>query len=353
MLSQQVPLVDQHAWSDLDLFDFNVLSSAPSWVSDADRIDPIQTIPTLVTDNQTQASSKPFVSFAEGIGCQQYDPIPRPQDDSPSSQSTQIINLLTRADQVNLSPHSHYKLPGQSSHHTSLLSSEPFVDNAFALNSPSSPVLSENCPTKIETYVPHLASFAPPQVAPLPQSTPIFDQTTIQAHIPNYPFTSHTRNHSNATATDSLSSQGTSSAPTAAVMRSSVPRTKAMNTNRSRNAHHTFSGRVQKQTRRYSAPKSSRYCHLCARHERCVEMVPCGNVELGLCQKSVCRKCIDVYNLVVDSPSWSCPHCQNKCPQRAKCFAYDRQTARRREKTLRAKMNSLSGRNNKTRRLEP
>ena len=101
-------------------------------------------------------------------------------------------------------------------------------------------------------------------------------------------------------------------------------------------------GRVQKQTRRYTAPKSSRYCHLCARHQRSVSMVPCGNVELGLCQKSVCKKCIDLYHLEVSGPFWACPHCQNNCPNRAKCFAYDRQTARRREKTLRAKLHSMS-----------
>lgn len=97
-----------------------------------------------------------------------------------------------------------------------------------------------------------------------------------------------------------------------------------------------------KQRRRYAKPKSSRYCHLCARHERAVKMFACGNVDLGICQKSVCAKCFEMYGLdlnaakaprVQASPRWTCPHCQNCCPKKAKCHSYDRQTERRRMKT--------------------
>eukprot|EP00737_Agarophyton_chilense_P003216 gb/GEZJ01003736.1/.p1 GENE.gb/GEZJ01003736.1/~~gb/GEZJ01003736.1/.p1 ORF type:complete len:366 (+),score=31.89 gb/GEZJ01003736.1/:91-1098(+) len=98
---------------------------------------------------------------------------------------------------------------------------------------------------------------------------------------------------------------------------------------------------IQKQTRRYTVPKSSRYCHLCARHQRSVSMIPCGNVSFGLCQKSVCSKCIVAYELNVHVPQWSCPHCCNSCPKRAKCFSYDRQTARRRANSLKAKLNTV------------
>lgn len=93
----------------------------------------------------------------------------------------------------------------------------------------------------------------------------------------------------------------------------------------------------KRQSRRYAAPKRSRYCHLCARHEKTVEMVGCGNIKHGTCQKSICVKCIKTYNLQANCTDWECPHCQNKCPSRAKCFSYDRQTAQRREKLKRAK----------------
>lgn len=97
-----------------------------------------------------------------------------------------------------------------------------------------------------------------------------------------------------------------------------------------------------KQRRRYAKPKSSKYCHLCARHERAVTMYPCGNVDLGICQKSVCAKCFETHGLdmnaaraprVASSPRWTCPHCQGCCPTKAKCHSYDRQTERRRLKT--------------------
>lgn len=93
----------------------------------------------------------------------------------------------------------------------------------------------------------------------------------------------------------------------------------------------------KRQSRRYAAPRRSRYCHLCARHEKTVEMVGCGNINHGTCQKSICVKCIKTYNLQTNCADWECPHCQNKCPSRAKCFSYDRQTAQRREKMKRAK----------------
>lgn len=102
-----------------------------------------------------------------------------------------------------------------------------------------------------------------------------------------------------------------------------------------------------KQRRRYAKPKSSKYCHLCARHVRAVRMYPCGNLELGICQKSVCGKCFETYNLDLAAaerprtpgcPAWTCPHCQNACPEKAKCHSYDRQTERRRMKTREAKL---------------
>lgn len=101
-----------------------------------------------------------------------------------------------------------------------------------------------------------------------------------------------------------------------------------------------------RRARRYSSPRSSRYCHLCARHQKSVKMVGCSNVEQNICQKSVCVKCIERYKLSRNTAShWICPHCENKCPPRAKCFAYDRQTAQRRQRTIQARIENESTRN--------
>lgn len=105
-----------------------------------------------------------------------------------------------------------------------------------------------------------------------------------------------------------------------------------------------------KQRRRYAKPKSSRYCHLCARHERAVPMFACGNLDLCICQKSVCLKCFEMYGLdlaaakaprVPGAPKWTCPHCQGNCPKKAKCHSYDRQTIRRRMRTIATKMGMM------------
>lgn len=93
----------------------------------------------------------------------------------------------------------------------------------------------------------------------------------------------------------------------------------------------------KRRTRKYLRPRRSRYCHLCARHERNVKMVGCTNITKSICQKSVCVKCIELYQLDASEKNWKCPHCQQNCPTRAKCFSYDRQTAERREQTRRAR----------------
>eukprot|EP00172_Hildenbrandia_rubra_P004491 Plantae.Rhodophyta-Hildenbrandia_rubra.ctg9189.p1 GENE.Plantae.Rhodophyta-Hildenbrandia_rubra.ctg9189~~Plantae.Rhodophyta-Hildenbrandia_rubra.ctg9189.p1 ORF type:complete len:351 (-),score=62.84 Plantae.Rhodophyta-Hildenbrandia_rubra.ctg9189:350-1402(-) len=126
---------------------------------------------------------------------------------------------------------------------------------------------------------------------------------------------------------------------------------------------------ITKQFRRYAHPKASKYCHVCARHRRAIEMAPCGNVLHGSCQKSICKRCFDNLEMDWEAASvnhdelqrvlaemaknssagmiglggekkvgdtgkewWTCTHCRGVCPERAKCFAYDRQTARRRQR---------------------
>lgn len=96
-------------------------------------------------------------------------------------------------------------------------------------------------------------------------------------------------------------------------------------------------GKITRQTRRYAKPRRSRYCHLCARHERSVKMVGCTNIKERICQKSVCVKCIELYQLDATVVDWKCPHCERNCPKRAKCVSYNRQTAERRERSQLAK----------------
>lgn len=246
-------------------------------------------------------------------------------------------------------PHSisaHPDHPRPPPHPTSLLT---ILDNPLHFSSPPSPLspLLEHdfCETRSTPFQPHPTAPHPPP--PLQNLHPLH----LPPHTPTPPEKPlpHSQHLIASPATTCASSIAESTSSQGSIPPSQILPTQPPHIPNLQTPSHAVivnkraaKGRVHKQMRRYSAPKSSRYCHLCARHQRCVEMVPCTNVELGLCQKSVCRKCINIYELPADDPSWSCPHCQNKCPKRAKCFAYDRQTARRREKTLQAKVNLLS-----------
>lgn len=324
-----IPVMDQPVWSEFDLFDLNALSSPPSWISGSEPTNP-NIISAFEADHVTATSRDPALS--------EYNPDP----DHQLTHSNLVQHISSHPTHRNHSPiphqhpHPHPKLAMSSvdtpNQPIPIPEADAIVDSALEFQSPPSPVLSD---------LP-LSSFDRPDNIPPPSVTavhPSFIPLTLPSHpisMVSGPVTVGIRP---PLCDDACSSQESISTRQDQRM---LPHSKKKASSVDTRIARTVGGMVQKQTRRYSAPKSSRYCHLCARHQRCVKMVPCGNVELGLCQKSVCKKCIDTYNLEVTESSWACPHCQNKCPERAKCFAYDRQTARRREKTLRAKMNATA-----------
>ena len=84
--------------------------------------------------------------------------------------------------------------------------------------------------------------------------------------------------------------------------------------------------------------KPAKYCHVCGRHERSVDVVRCGNISVGLCRKIICEKCLLLHDscdidIARDQGSeWSCFHCRGVCPSKARCHQYTRNNERRREK---------------------
>lgn len=334
-----IPVMEQPVWSEFDIFDLNTLSSPPSWVSGSESSNPSSMIPGLEAE-QSIATSRDPASFAD------YN------DQLCQSNIVELISTHSPHFAPNLSrnhfalgtPHAKVAISSADIAHQSIPDADAIVDSALHFQSPASPVLSDLPLTSFDradnppaSATGNISSFIPISFP----SQSVVEHTVLPEHASQADsLASAVLGIHQLSAEDGCSSQESSSCRQA--MRALSQSKKNVASIDARMARTAPGGRVQKQTRRYSAPKSSRYCHLCARHQRCVKMIPCGNVELGLCQKSVCKKCIDTYNLEVTGPSWACPHCQNKCPQRAKCFAYDRQTARRREKTLKAKLSSTS-----------
>uniref|UniRef100_A0A7S0ZHB6 Zinc-finger domain-containing protein n=1 Tax=Timspurckia oligopyrenoides TaxID=708627 RepID=A0A7S0ZHB6_9RHOD len=77
----------------------------------------------------------------------------------------------------------------------------------------------------------------------------------------------------------------------------------------------------------------SRYCHLCGRSSGHITLKVCDNFSQGTCRKAVCTDCIDnkLDSAQIQSklPNWTCPHCQNMCPERARCHSYNASNKRR------------------------
>eukprot|EP00177_Eucheuma_denticulatum_P002431 GFKZ01004371.1.p1 GENE.GFKZ01004371.1~~GFKZ01004371.1.p1 ORF type:complete len:511 (-),score=30.84 GFKZ01004371.1:181-1713(-) len=106
--------------------------------------------------------------------------------------------------------------------------------------------------------------------------------------------------------------------------------------------------KVIKKMRKDSTPKnryskgasSSHYCHICGRKSR-IEFGRCQNVNLGLCRKVICEKCLLLYEpqhlkrALSNSEDWTCTHCRNECPQVARCKQYAKNNQKRREKKAR------------------
>lgn len=338
-----VSLIDPPMWPDLDIFDWSAMSSPP-WTAPSDNVHfaPVFPIPPthhISTNLGPVIALPPSATKDDRPHClaRTIEAHPRPQSTPPCIVPGKPEPVLSHA---NLKPVTHAPFPDPLPHADSI------IDSAFDFPSPSSPVLSDPPDTCNHHSVFHhpivtLTQHSPVQMPFSSQNATAHELNTLPA-LHSHALSTGPAITSASCMAESVSSQG-SSLPSQMFANQSLQGVNEELTSQTVSTRNrVMQGGVGKQLRRYSAPKSSRYCHLCARHQRCVEMVPCSNIELGLCQKSVCRKCIKLYELQVDGPSWSCPHCQNKCPKRAKCFAYDRQTARRREKTLKAKMSLLS-----------
>lgn len=93
---------------------------------------------------------------------------------------------------------------------------------------------------------------------------------------------------------------------------------------------------IRPKIRRYSRATPSRFCHICARSNDIVALVPCRNVHFGVCRKTVCLKCFQDqgwdWNEANANPSlFSCSHCMKCCPPNAQCRTYQRTNERRRQ----------------------
>jgi len=80
----------------------------------------------------------------------------------------------------------------------------------------------------------------------------------------------------------------------------------------------------------------SRFCHICSRTAKKVELLSCANLASGACRKVVCEKCFIEYKwdwkaAIRSRASWQCTHCRRVCPNRAQCAIYRRTNERRRE----------------------
>lgn len=90
---------------------------------------------------------------------------------------------------------------------------------------------------------------------------------------------------------------------------------------------------------RYSEGASaSHYCHICGRASNTAQLAACANVQIGLCRKTLCEKCLllhqrDMFHWAkAKDTTWTCTHCRGVCPKRARCHQYQRNNMRRRLK---------------------
>lgn len=86
----------------------------------------------------------------------------------------------------------------------------------------------------------------------------------------------------------------------------------------------------------------SKYCHVCGRSAKTVSVALCGNNKIGLCRKVVCDKCLLMHQresweaAKQPNSTWTCMHCRNECPERARCHQYQRNNMRRRMRSTAA-----------------
>lgn len=90
----------------------------------------------------------------------------------------------------------------------------------------------------------------------------------------------------------------------------------------------------------------SKYCHVCGRGAKTVNVAVCGNNQRGLCRKIICEKCLVTYNqatwetISAGNGSWTCTHCRGDCPRASRCFQYQRNNRNRKKRDPRSRGSS-------------
>mmetsp|Transcript_14344 Transcript_14344/g.30911 ORF Transcript_14344/g.30911 Transcript_14344/m.30911 type:complete len:366 (+) Transcript_14344:215-1312(+) len=88
-------------------------------------------------------------------------------------------------------------------------------------------------------------------------------------------------------------------------------------------------GVARSQSAKRSSGMHSRFCHVCSRKGRKVQFAVCANFFVdGRCRKVICDRCLEVngsrYTETVTNLTWTCFHCNNRCPPNARCKIYTR-----------------------------
>jgi len=88
----------------------------------------------------------------------------------------------------------------------------------------------------------------------------------------------------------------------------------------------------------FTSATVSQSCHCCGRTSKTQKMASCSNIRLGTCRKAICRLCFSNNGWdwdAADSPdsTWTCSHCNENCPEFARCFIYEKANLKRKDKT--------------------
>mmetsp|Transcript_11895 Transcript_11895/g.24233 ORF Transcript_11895/g.24233 Transcript_11895/m.24233 type:complete len:240 (-) Transcript_11895:487-1206(-) len=101
--------------------------------------------------------------------------------------------------------------------------------------------------------------------------------------------------------------------------------------------------RPKRKRKFYHHPVPSKHCHICA---RTVHLMACSNIRTGTCLKVTCKLCFDTYGLNWEQANhpesdWTCTHCRNECPSRARCYVYTRAVESRRRRNQARKRETM------------
>jgi len=86
---------------------------------------------------------------------------------------------------------------------------------------------------------------------------------------------------------------------------------------------------TNRRVKRYRNAQPSKFCHVCSRCDDVVQTLVCSNIADGSCRKVVCERCFDRYgwnwvDAQASVETWTCTHCRQCCPEKARCEIYNR-----------------------------